>query len=515
MSRPADHLAKFRPVNLTLDASPLPADVLEALPLIKGAMDAITDVFLCQQDEALPELWARVMGGDDEELKALFRFCKGPWDQLDDHASVMEGVEARRPGCAFYPPDLTRRELEAFAGKLEPEAKEALLRDTTLVRREGDALAWAPYHEAYRDLLLPARDKLVRASQIVEHPGLKAYLELRGESLVDGRYRDADAAWVRLQDAPIELVLGPYEVYADALMGLKATYEGMLFVNDTERAARLATIAQNLGHLAAAFPVPGGAKAAVGGVAPIVVAHQIHASGDASAGLMASAFNLPNDPWVRGHVGWKQVMIHNVMKAKFESCGLPIAADIVEGGGRADFEAYFYFVLLHEVSHGLGPAYRADGTSVSKSLGKHYTAIEEAKADTGSIYLLHRLAGRHGLPGFDVEQLLDAYLPGLFRSMRFGLQEAHGAANIIQFNWFQERGVIRQTASGRYATDATRFAGAMSDLLATLTGLQATATVDQAGAFVERYAKPGSDLVRAIASLAHIPIDIRATFPAV
>jgi len=515
MSKAEEILQRFRPVTLPTDIPPLPGSVKAALPAIRAAMDGITDVFLRQQDESLPALRSRIADGDDAALQAFFELFKGPWNPLGAHNSILDEIGDRRAGCAFYPEDMTKAAFEAYLEGATAAEREALSDHYTVVRRDGDKLVATAYHDYYRDLLEPIRDRLLEAAATVDHAGLAEYLELRGHSLLDGRYREADSAWVRLKDTPLELVLGPYEVYADGIAGLKATYEAMLLVTDPERAARLQAIEDDLAALAEVFPVPDGAKPAVGGVAPIVVAHEVYGTGDAAAGILASAFNLPNDPWVRGNVGWKQVMIYNVMQAKFESCGLPIAREIVEGGSRAAFEPYFYFVLLHEVSHGLGPAYRADGRSVAKCMGSDYTPLEECKADTGSVFLLLKLGGRHGIPEFGADTLLDSYLPGLFRSMRFGLHEAHGAANIIQFNWFRRHGVIDQAESGRFTTDPTRFEEATVELLDVLTHLQAAGGVAEVRAFLAEYARPGDDIVRAIESLEHIPIDIRVTFPEV
>ena len=515
MNKAEEILARFSPVKLPGDIPALPPGVKSALPAIRAAMDGITEIFLRQQDEGLPGLRDRVRAGDDPALRTFFEVFKGPWNPLAGHTSVVDGVADRRPGCAFWPEDLTREELERVLERATAEEREALTGHYTVVRRDGDRLAAHPYHDWYRAELEPIRDRLLEAASLVDHAGLASYLELRAHSLLDGRYREADSAWVRLKETPLELVLGPYEVYADGLSGLKATYEAMLLVTDPERAARLQAIEDDLPALAEAFPVPDGSKPAVGGVAPIVVAHEVYGSGDAASGVLASAFNLPNDPWVRGNVGWKQVMIFNVMKAKFESCGLPIAEAIVEGGSRAAFDPYFYFILLHEVSHGLGPAYRADGRDVARCMGNAYTPIEECKADTGSAVLLMRLGGRHGIPGFSAETLLDSYLPGLFRSMRFGLHEAHGAANIIQFNWFRRHGVIGRSATGRFTPDASNFEEAAVALLDRLTHLQAAGEQAEIEAFLGEHGRPGDDIVAAIESLEHIPIDVRVQFPEV
>ncbi|MBF0442401.1 MAG: hypothetical protein HQK54_10895, partial [Oligoflexales bacterium] len=303
---------------------------------------------------------------------------------------------------------------------------------------------------------------------------------------------------------------GPYEVYADGFMGLKAAYESMLMVVDHKRGERLKEIERNIEKLARIFPTPDDSRPALGHIAPMIVAHQIHASGDASQGIMASAFNLPNDPWIRGNVGWKQVMIYNVMKAKFDNCTTLIAKEILADGREPEFDPYFNFVLLHEVSHGLGPAYRKDGVSVASSIGALYTTVEEAKADVGALYLLLHLGGKYGIPLFRPDSLLSSYLAGLFRSIRFGVHEAHGGANVIQFNWFYENNVIKTESSGRFSIDPAELAKHTDNLLYRLCEIEASATEHEAEEFINRYAKAGGEIIDALARLDHIPVDINA-----
>jgi hypothetical protein len=243
----------------------------------------------------------------------------------------------------------------------------------------------------------------------------------------------------------------------------------------------------------------------------MVVVHQLGAAGEGAQGVMASAFNLPNDPWVRGEVGWKQIMIYNVMQAKFETCTRPIAERVLEAGPTVEFDPYFDLVLLHEVSHGLGPAYRKNGESVSKSLGKSYTSLEEAKADIGGLCLMLHMGGSCGLPAIPQERLLRNYIGGLFRSMRFGVHEAHGMANVVEFNWMKRRGVIA-AKGGRFAIEARNIREAADSLLAELCRLQASASVAEAEAFLAEYGKPGEEITGTIAGLADIPVDIRAKY---
>ncbi|MFP4363250.1 MAG: dipeptidyl-peptidase 3 family protein [Spirochaetia bacterium] len=499
-------LSRFKNVTLSHKNLKMRDDIRKALPHLKKAMDSMHEIFLLQQDEELAERIKQVQKQDDE-LGEFYRRFQGPWYPVEEYKSYDPDVADRDPRCAFYPKDMTKEEYFEAASRLSDEKKEEFESPASLIRREGGELKAVPYHQAYAEYLSGVFDELEAAADAVEHEELSEFLKLRAESLVTGGYRDADAAWVQLKDTPLELVLGPYEVYADALLGRKATYESFLMLVDQEKCDTLAELEGNLDNLAAAFPLPEGSKPAMGTMAPMIVVHQIYAAGEATQPIFAAAFNLPNDPWVRGKVGWKQIMLYNVMEQKFDTCTAPIGSKVLAPAASVEFDPYFYFVLLHEVSHGLGPAYRSDGKNVDNSLGAHYTPIEEAKADSGGLYLLLELGGKFGIPKFPIETVLGSYVAGLFRSMRFGIKEAHGAANVIEHNWLLDKGVIERTGEG-YKVHPEKAKDGVKSLLDGICELQAKGTEKDAELFLDKWAQPDEELLNTTGSLSDIPVDI-------
>jgi len=501
----------FRPTELSFDFEQLEPCLREALPDLVAACTEIDVIYRRQQDEAAAELISKKASWPAWQRLAYDMF-KGPWDPQANHASLFPGVPDRRPGCSFYPADAAREELEAYLAA-HPEQDEALRSPYTVVRRGGTGFVAAPYREVYAQELGRAAAALRRAAAKIKHKGLRSYLDVRASSLLDDRHPVADEAWVRLIDSPLEVVIGPFEVYDDGVLGVKASYEAMLLAVNAEAGRNLAAIEAALPTFAASIPCPSGSRPALGGMAPIVVVDELLAAGDGYAGILASAFNLPNDPGVRGNVGWKQVMIRNVMRAKFDTCSKVIADRVLAEQGATSFDAYFMFVLLHEIVHGLGPAYRADGRSVNVACARHHTPIEEAKADVGSFHLLLTMGGRHGIPRFDQRQLWSTVVGGLFRSIRFGMHEAHGRANLIKFNWLTEHQVIKVNAAGRYELHPEGGEAVIAELLDRLVGLQATGTPEELGAFLEQYGKPTPDLEGTVAGLTDVPIDIIPIFP--
>ncbi len=502
----------FKEVVLEADYSLLPGDIINALPHLRKAMDIITQIFLRQQDEKLPEHYSQVMEGDDGPLKRFYSLFKGPYNPFAGYRSISENIKDRRKGCGFYPDNLSDKEIIRKIENLEDGRKLEAKDHFTVIREMKGELEIIPYHVYYSKELALASGELVKASEIVENRVLKNYLRRRASSLLDGTYRESDSEWVRMTRCPLDLVIGPYEVYADSLLGLKATYESMLMIVDHRMGDELKEIENNLGNLSSAFPLPCESEAAVGGLAPIVVVHQIYSGGEASQGIMAAAFNLPNDAWVRGNVGWKQVMLYNVMKAKFEAVTSEIAEAVIEGGSTVDFKPFFTFVLLHEVSHGLGPAYRKGGVPVSKCLGSSYAAVEETKADIGSLFLMLKFGGSFGIAEYDKEVLLKTCLSGIFRAIRFGASEAHGLANLVQFNWLREKKIIT-SAGGKFNIKPDGALKAAEELLEKVCSLEACGSENEAVAFLSAYGEPDKDVLDAVEMLSSIPIDIRVIYP--
>ncbi|MBU0550058.1 hypothetical protein KKF91_05565 [Myxococcota bacterium] len=506
-----DKLKRYAPVTLPAPLDRLSPDVRRALPHLVKAMKGIDAVYHQQLGEGIPEHIA-AQGEADEGRAASLRFFNGPYDMLT-HEPLWADAPPLRPGRGVYPADLSATELDAYL-QAHPSAASALLSPYTQVTRDGDALKAVPYAEHYAEALRPVIEGLRAAAEEIEDEALSGFLKGRAAALAGERsIIESDADWVRLKAPALEVVIGPFEVYEDDLKGVKAFHEAMLLMTDAEAGARLASIEAALPTLAAAIPTPAGARPAIGGLAPMIIADELLTAGEGRAGVLSSAFNLPNDPGVRGEVGWKQVMIRNVMEAKFNHCTRPIAEIVLSEADLAatSFDAYFFHVLLHEVSHGLGPAYRADGRPVNEVCGPGYTSIEEAKADTGALVLLLKYNGQFGIPAMPARTIGASYFAGFFRSIRFGVGRAHGRANIIQYNFLRDQGAwTPDGAVMRVDTDKLLSGG--EALLYELTRLQAEGSEAEINAFIERWGQIPEEVSARLAQLEAIPIDINPTF---
>ena len=488
------------------------------------ASRAIDEVFLRQVSEENPRLreelraaTSRGMPGAADAL-ALFEIHKGPWDRLA-HNEPFIGTRRKPPGAAFYPPDVSKEEIERWITS-HPADRDSFQSQFTVIRREGDRLAAIPYSRHYRDLLVPAAEKLRQAAAATGNASLRSYLSLRADAFLSDDYFASDVAWMDL-DSEIEVVIGPYEVYEDELFNYKASFESFVTVRDRAESDKLAVYAKQLKEMERNLPIPDRYKNLDRGFeSPIRVVQEIFTAGDARRGVQTSAFNLPNDERVREAKGSKLVLLKNVMEAKFGQSGRPIAERVLEASqaGKVSFDAYFNTTLFHELSHSLGPGIirDPDGRRVEARLllKNLYSAIEECKADVLGVWNI-LFAMEKKLPiGFDEESLFVTDAGLMFRSMRFGLDEAHGAGTAVQWNWYREKGGILPVESGRFRVDAGAFRAVVRSLAEELLTIEATGDFERARRLLDRYGKTNAEIESVVRRLEDIPVDIVPVFVA-
>ena len=500
-----ERLAQLAPTELEVDLSGLPDSEREALGHLLAAARLMDEIFLRQVWTGNPALRDRV-GVLDEAAQIYYEANFGPWDRLDEMAPFI-GTTPHPPGAGYYPVDMTKAEFEAWV-EAHPEDREAFESLYTLIRRSGDGLVAEPYSEAYLEWLAPAADHLRAAAAATANESLRTFLEQRADA-----YYESDLAWMDL-DAPVEITIGPYEVYEDRLFGYKAAFEAFVTVTLPEESAELERFKSQLPWLEANLPIPDEHKNPDRGTeSPIRVVDEIFVGGDSKAGVQTLAFNLPNDERVREAKGSKKVMLRNMLRAKYDKLLVPIAERVLvpEDVARVSFEAFFAESLHHELSHGLGPGrITIDGreTEVRKELKDLYSVMEEAKADVMGIYNIMALAERGEIAQTVLATLEPTYVAGLFRSARFGVHEAHGRGVISQFNYLMDHGALEVDEAGRFRTVSELFPQVVADLLAEMLMLQALGDYEATQVFLDTYGHPERELLDAIDRLGDVPVDI-------
>jgi hypothetical protein len=316
-------------------------------------------------------------------------------------------------------------------------------------------------------------------------------------------------------DAPLDITIGPYETYNDELFGYKAGFEAYITIRDEKETDRLKTFASRLQEVENNLPIdPKYRNPKLGASAPIRVVNEVYASGDGAHGVRTAAFNLPNDERVITEKGSKRVMLKNIQQAKFDTILKPIAAKVLPKSAQADlsFDSFFEHILAHELSHGIGPhqiTVAGRATTPRQELKELYSGLEEAKADVTGLFMLQYLFD-HGLehsPKAERE-LYTTFLASSFRTLRFGVTEAHGKGMAVQFNYLVEKGGFVAAPDGTYSVNFARIKEAVRDLTHELLTIEAEGNYAAAKALFEKWAVVPPALQRAFDALKSLPTDI-------
>jgi hypothetical protein len=520
-------LAKIPRTVIDYDRTLLNDNERQVLAKLIEASKYIDEIFWRQSAEENPALRERLARQAQESALDragydLFLAMKGRWDSLAQEEPFIEpfGEEGKKPpGAAFYPPDMTKDEFERYVAA-NPQQKEALQGLFTVVRRDGKRLKAIPYSEYYKELIDPAAAKLREAAQITNNASLRNYLTRLSDALSTNNYRESDMAWMDLE-GPIEVVIGPYEVYEDNLFNFKAAFESFVTVVDKPESDKLRVYAQHLPAMERNLPEPDQYKNPNRGTeSPIKVVQEVFTAGDARHGVQTAAFNLPNDEYVREVKGSKKVLLKNVMDAKYRLSGQPIALRVLAPELRPllSFDAYFNQVLFHELSHGLGPGLitqpNGERVDVRLLLKETYSAMEECKADVLGIWNILYAQQNKLVSSFDEKQLYATYTGLMFRSMRFGIDEAHGRGTAVQWNWLRERGAITPAANGTFTIDVDKYRTGIRDLATELLVTQATGDYARAERLLQKYGVSNPEIESVVARLTDLPVDLTPVFPA-
>ena len=517
-------IARFTPTELRADISKLSTGDRQALAKLIEASRMLDDIFLNQLWSGNQTLYAKLRRDTTPLGKARLHYFwinKGPWSSLDDGIAFLPGVpEKKLPGANFYPEDMTRAEFEAWV-KILPEADRQKAEEFfTVIRRDPRRrLKIVPYSEEYKSDLAKAARLLEEAAGLTGNATLKKFLLARGAAFFSNDYYESDLAWMDL-DAPIDITIGPYETYNDEIFGYKAAFEAYVNLRDDAETAKLRFFGDHLQEVENNLPIdPKYRNLKLGSQAPIRVVNEVFSSGDGEHGVQTAAYNLPNDERVVTEKGSKRVMLKNVQEAKFHSTLEPIAKRMLSASSQKDlsFESFFTHILAHELSHGIGPhqiTVAGRHTSPRQELKELYSAIEEAKADVTGLFMLQHLYDRKLIDGGAraEQKLYTTFLASTFRSLRFGLKEAHGKGMALQVNYLTDKGGFIARPDGTFEVDFSKIKAAVRDLDHDLLTLEATGDYAGAKRMLDELGVIRPNMQKALNSLTGIPVDIEPLF---
>jgi hypothetical protein len=516
-------LARYKPVEMPFASEGFSARERRVIDELIAACRDLENIYWRQNSPEDIPIYKSLAKSTDERDRQLRRFLwinGSRYDQIDENRPFI-GTDPMPPGRALYSRGLTRDQIESYV-KVHPDQKEAIYDERTVVEivsRDPLKLKTTPYHLRYRQWLEPAARHLRNAAEASDDKAFAEFLRMRAKALLDDHYYASDLAWVRLQDPKFDIIFAPYESYLDDLLGVKTSYGAAVLIRNEEESRKLDVFQKYVPDMQDALPLAAEDRPSKKGhQTPMEVMDTPFRAGDLRHGYQAVADNLPNDPRIHEKVGSKKIFFKNYMDARVDYVILPLAKRVMrpDQAARASAEGYLTVVLMHEISHGLGPAFaRKNGQQVDirEAIGPIFSGLEEAKADVTGMLGLKWLVDRGALPKERLEEYYASYLAGIFRTVRFGTGEAHGRAEMMEFNFLSERGAITRDSSGRYAVDYAKLPDAIAAVAKELLEIEATGDRARAEAWFAKYDKMPADLRSALEAQKDIPIDFDPLVP--
>ena len=511
-------LARFKPVRMPYNASALSPRERQMVDQLVIALQQFENIFWRQSDPEGLALYKALEKVDTPLARNTrhYLFINGSrWDLVNENEPFI-GRQPMPPGHALYPADLTRTQVDAYVAA-HPDRKAVVFDPYTIVRRKGADLTGVKYHDEFAAFLKPAAAALRKAADLADDQAFGKFLRLRADALFTDDYYASDLAWLDLQNPKFDIIYAPYETYLDDLLGVKTSYGAAILIRNDVESQKLALYQKWIPEIQDALPLaPADRPSVRGHVTPMEVMDAPLRAGDLRHGYQAVADNLPNDPRIHEQKGTKKIFFKNFMDARVNEVILPLAARIMNPAQakRASAEGYLATTVMHEICHGLGPAFaRVNGKNVSirEAIGRTFSALEEAKADVVGMLALRLLVDKGVLPKGRLEEYYASELAGIFRTVRFGTGEAHGRAEMMEFNYFSEQGAFVK-ANGRYQVDFAKIGPATGRLAKELLEQEATGDRSRADAWFSKYDKMPADLKASLAAAKDVPVDIDPMF---
>jgi Peptidase family M49 len=512
-------LGQFRRVPMPFRTAGLSGRELQLVKKLVEACSYLESIYWRQSDPEGLTLYQSLAASHnhrDVELRRYMWINASRFDLLDRNAPFV-GTEPMPPGRGFYSANLTRDQVERYV-KAHPEQKASIYDQFTIVRWQQANLEAVPYHVAFRSFLEPAAKALQAAAGLSDDTAFAKFLRLRADALLSDDYLASDLAWLDLKNPKFDIIFAPYETYMDGLLGVKGSYGAAVMVRNERESKKLELFQKYVPEIQDALPLAAEDRPSKHGLqTPMEVMDTPFRAGDLTHGYQAVADNLPNDPRVHEQKGSKKLFFKNFMDARVNYVILPVAKKLMEPeqAAKVSGEGYLQSTVMHEICHGLGPAYARTATGkidIREALGPVFSGLEEAKADVTGMFGLKWLVDHDALPKEKLEEYYASYVGGIFRTVRFGIAEAHGRAEMMEFNYLSERGAIRRSSSGRYAIDYGKMPIALADLTKELLEIEATGDRSRAEDWFKKYDAMPAELKASLKAVSDVPVDIDPVF---
>lgn len=507
-------LAKFRRVQMPLPAG-LNAREQQLVRKLVEACGYLESIYWRQSDADGLALYQSLAASENErdiDLRRYLWINASRFDLIHNNQPFV-GTDPMPPGRGFYPAKMTRTQIDQYI-RDNPDQQASIYDQFTIVRWHQDKLDAVPFHIAFRAYLEPAARALRAAAKLSNDAAFANFLRLRADALLSDDYLASDLAWLDLKNPKFDIVFAPYETYMDDLLGVKGSYGAAVMIRNERESKKLELFQKYVPDIQDALPLPPQERPSKHGLeTPMEVMDTPFRAGDLTHGYQAVADNLPNDPRVHEQKGSKKLFFKNFMDARVTYVVLPVARKLMEPeqAARVSGDGYLQATIMHEICHGLGPAFAhtaAGKVDIRAAIGPAFSGLEEAKADVTGMFALKWLVDHDVLPKEKLEEYYASYVGGIFRTVRFGTAEAHGQAEMMEFNYLSERGVIRRNASGRYVVEYGKMPAAIADLAKELLEIEATGDRSRAENWFKKYNTMPAKLKTSLESVSDVPVDI-------
>jgi hypothetical protein len=519
-------VAKFKSVHMPFNSQGLSGREIKMVKKLVDAAGLLDCIYWRQSDPEGLKLYLVLANSTEPQEVLVRRYLKinGSRFDLINNDEPFVGTQPMPLGRGFYG-GMTKNDVNALL-KADPAAREKIYSPYTIVQTATPtkpslltASDFVPYHTAFAKLLEPAAKDLREAAALSEDPAFAKFLQLRADALLSDDYYASDIAWLDLQNPKFDIVFAPYETYTDSLLGVKTTYGASVMIRNDAESQKLALYQKYVPELQEALPLPAAdLPSKRGKQSPMEVVDSPYRAGDLLHGYQAVADNLPNDPRIHEEKGSKKMFWKNFMDARVNYIILPLAQRTMRAdqAAMASGDGYLADTIMHEISHGLGPAYArtaAGKVPINQALGASYSALEESKADVVGEFCYAWLVAHGVISKEKQKETYASYVAGIFRTVRFGVAEAHGAGEIMQFNYLVEQGAIRRDPdSGVYIIEFEKMPAAIASLAKELLEQEATGDATRTDAWFKKYGTMPYELSDLLAKTEDIPVDVDPDF---
>lgn len=513
------YLAQYAPYEMSFDASGYNEKDKKILKKLVEAAEYIDTLYWVQTSKygmRLRDSLAKLNDPVSKDLYTLVVRNGGPFELLNEHEAFM-GNQTFYGGGELYPKGMTKEKFDGYIEKLSKAEQDEFMYPYTVIKNDGKGGYKAVrYSVEYKRYIDPIVKLLNECADLSDNESFSKFLRLKAKALTTDNYFDADVAWIDMKGNKFDMVFGPFETYTDKIKGVKAKYEAYIEIVDQKESDKLDVYTKYLSQMEDNLPIPDEYKSVVKGLtAKFIIVQDIIRKGEGAIGYQAVATNLPNDPAVHEKKGTTKTFWKNMLKARFNAIIKPVSNQLIDESQLQYLsdEGFFQFVLMHEICHAVGPRKvkvgPKKGVATNAAIGADYSPLEEAKADISGLHSLAFLMDKGVVDKKREKEFYVSFLGSLFRSVRFGLEEAHGKAAAISLNFLLKNGgLLYNEKTKKWSIDFKNFRAGVKQLAKELLILEGDGDAAKVKVFFKKWTGMTPQLEASLAQTKDIAIDV-------